>query len=305
MKVFESYLKSNNYKSNTIKEDVLNIERFIKWLNPKNEQELYQLTVPTLVEYINALQAQQLNPKTINIRLRSIRKYYEYLKSEGYQTPELENINVKGASKRVIIDPLEYSDLEQLYKSYSVYKKQQVQQLKESGLTRASKTCSTTALKRKVMLGFMIFQGLHTGELKRLEINHINSEDVTVYIMGSTKSKARQLNLKPLQMQALFMYLGSLSRDEGFGNQKQLLNGNLNNQIADLMEELKGLNEKVQNGLHIRASVILHWLQLHGKRHVQYMIGHKWISSTEHYQVQNLEELTNLLETHHPFKVGY
>ncbi|NOQ75453.1 MAG: hypothetical protein GQ574_25815 [Crocinitomix sp.] len=101
-------------------------------------------------------------------------------------------------------------------------------------------------------------------------------------------------------MQALFMYLGSLPID-----QINLLTGNLNNQVSDLFQELKGLNQKVQNGLHIRASVILHWLLLHGKRQVQYMIGHKWISSTEHYQLQNLEELTDLLETHHPFKVGY
>ncbi len=313
MKTFRNYLKSKHYKANTIDEDVLNVERFINWLNPKSEEELTQLpavrvtelTVPHLVEYINCLQQKQLAAKTINIRLRSIRKYYDFLKSEGHHVSDFENISVKGLVKKVIIDPLGSSDLERLYKDYANYKKQQIEKLKQAHLLRASKTCEKTALKRKVMLGFMIFQGLHSGELKRLEINHINNEEVTVYIVGSAKSKARQLPLQPLQMQALFMYLGNLFPDEGFGNQTQLLNGNLNNQITDLMEELKGLNEKVQNGLHIRASVILHWLQLHGKRQVQYMIGHKWISSTEHYQLQNLEELTNLLDEHNPFKVGY
>ena len=89
--------------------------------------------------------------------------------------------------------------------------------------------------------------------------------------------------------------MGGLPQD-----QNQLLTGNLNNQITDLFEELRGLNQKIQNGIHIRASVIMHWLKLHGKRQTQYMIGHKWISSTEHYELQNLEELTNLLDKHHP-----
>lgn len=296
MKSFKNYLKSEQYKPRTINEHCLNVERFIKWFGSSDQQEIAQLTVTHMVEYINALQAKQLSVSTINLQIRSIRKYYDFLRSEGYQTASLEKIKIKGEIKKVVVDPLEYSDLEQLYKDYSSYKKQQIEQLKESGLVRASNTCSKTALKRKVMLGFMLFQGLHTGELKRLEVNHINTEDVTVYIMGSKKSKARELRLQPLQMQALFMYLGGLEPDR-----TQLLNGNLNNQMTDLCEELRGINEKVQNGLHLRASVILHWLQLHGKRQAQYMIGHKWISSTEHYELQNLEELTNLLESHHPF----
>lgn len=295
MKIFKNYLKSEHYKTRTISEHCLNVERFINWFGSTDQQELAQLSVAQLVEYINVLQAKELAAETINLQLRSIRKYYEYLASEGYIIPKIENVKVKGATKKVVIDPLEYSDLEQLYKDYSAYKKEQIEQLKESNLIRASKTCSKTALKRKVMLGFMVFQGLHSGELKRLVINHINNEDVTVYIMGSGKSKARQLLLQPSQMQALFMYLGSSTND-----QTQLFSGNLNNQTYDLFEELKGLNQKVQNGLHIRASVILHWLQLHGKRQTQYMIGHKWISSTEHYELQNLEELTNLLDEHHP-----
>jgi len=104
------------------------------------------------------------------------------------------------------------------------------------------------------------------------------------------------LKLLSNQMRPLFRLLDSLQ--EG---QLQLFAKNLDNQLFALLDELRGLNNQVQNATHIRASVILHWLQLHGKRRTQYMIGHKWISSTEHYELQNLEELTNLLESHHPF----
>jgi IS1 family transposase len=53
--------------------------------------------------------------------------------------------------------------------------------------------------------------------------------------------------------------------------------------------------------LHIRVSVILNWLRQHNKRQVQYMAGHKYIHSTEMYEVQELESLTDALTKYHPF----
>ena len=80
-----------------------------------------------------------------------------------------------------------------------------------------------------------------------------------------------------------------------------LLPGNLHNLVSLLTEELKGINPQIKNALHIRASVILHWLRLHNKRQVQYMAGHKYINSTEMYKVQELGTLTDALSKHHPF----
>jgi site-specific recombinase XerD len=34
---------------------------------------------------------------------------------------------------------------------------------------------------------------------------------------------------------------------------------------------------------------------------VQYMAGHKYIGSTEMYEVQEMESLTDALSKHHPF----
>ncbi len=77
--------------------------------------------------------------------------------------------------------------------------------------------------------------------------------------------------------------------------------GNLHNTISLLSEELKGINPQIKNAQHIRASVILYWLRQHNKRQVQYMAGHKYIHSTEAYEVQELETLTDQLTKHHPF----
>ena len=264
--------------------------RFLKWYKQDDLQNQAQLTVAELVSYINTLQKQEISPQVINQRLRSIKKYYEFLKSEGYQIAKFEKINVKGQLKKVIVDPIEYSDLEQLYSDYTSYREER---LKEHGKSFAGYKQAT--LTRKVILGFLVFQGLRSAELKRVEINHINENDGTLYIPASRKSASRELKLLSNQMRPLFRLLDSLQ--EG---QLQLFAKNLDNQLFALLDELRGLNNQVQNATHIRASVILHWLQLHGKRRTQYMIGHKWISSTEHYELQDLEGLTNLLTEHHP-----
>lgn len=290
MKSFKNYLKSKHFSPRTISDDLANIERFINWFGTAEKQELIQLTVPKLVEYINLLQKQEITPQVINQRLRSIHKYYGFLKSEGYQVAELENIRVKGTAQKVIIDPLEYSDLEMLYNDYPTYRKSRLEELGKTFINY-----NQASLTRQIIVGFLVFQGLRSHELKGLEKNHINDENGTIYIAASRRSGSRELKLLANQMRPLFKYLDTLPAD-----QDRLFANDIDNQLFNLLQELRGLNHKVQNATHIRASVILHWLQLHGKRQTQYMIGHKWISSTEYYQLQNLEELTNLLDTHHP-----
>ena len=299
LQIFKTYLKSKSYSPRTIKDDLLNVDRFLKWYRQTNEEDqarlpvasVVELTVPELVEYINVMQAQNITPQTINLRLRSIRKYYAYLKSEGYFVSNLESVKVKGAVKKIVVDPLDYSDLEQLYSNYSNYRKTRLETHNKN-----FHNYKQASLSRKVMVGFMVFQGLRSGDLKRLEIDHINEEDGTIYIPATRRSKARQLKLQSNQMRPLFKHLDALLVKQA----SLLFSNDVDNQLFQLLQELRGLNHKVQDATHIRASVIMHWLKLHGKRQTQYMIGHKWISSTEHYELQDLEALTNLLGKYHP-----
>jgi len=47
--------------------------------------------------------------------------------------------------------------------------------------------------------------------------------------------------------------------------------------------------------------VITHWLKLHNLRKVQYMAGHRYISSTESYKANNLDGLKEDIAKFHPF----
>lgn len=69
-----------------------------------------------------------------------------------------------------------------------------------------------------------------------------------------------------------------------------------------MFDQLRKLNVKVINAKQIRSSVITHWLGQNNLRQVQYMAGHKYVSSTERYQVSSLDDLQNELKEHHPMK---
>ena len=67
-----------------------------------------------------------------------------------------------------------------------------------------------------------------------------------------------------------------------------------------MIRQLQQLNPKIINANQIRSSVITSWLQRYHLRQVQYMAGHRYVSSTERYQVLNTDDLQNELQKHHP-----
>jgi len=72
------------------------------------------------------------------------------------------------------------------------------------------------------------------------------------------------------------------------------------------MSRIKKMINRYEPGLRnksqIRTSVITGWLQHYNLRGVQYMAGHKYVSSTERYRMDTLEDLQKELEKYHPLK---
>ena len=63
---------------------------------------------------------------------------------------------------------------------------------------------------------------------------------------------------------------------------------------------LRRKNKLVVNAKQLRASVIVKWLRMYNLRKVQYMAGHRYISSTEAYQQSEMEGLTEEVNKFHP-----
>jgi integrase/recombinase XerD len=69
-----------------------------------------------------------------------------------------------------------------------------------------------------------------------------------------------------------------------------------------IVKKLKRINYKVESIKQLRASVITLWLKQYNLRKVQVMAGHRYISSTECYQQDDLENLIEMVNQFHPLQ---
>jgi integrase/recombinase XerD len=164
-------------------------------------------------------------------------------------------------------------------------------------------------------LGLLIYQGLTTSEINKLEVKDVKLEEGNIYIPSTAKSNSRILKLESHQIIQLQNYILSIrpvlltmtekSTDQlfisigktGIKNPLNIFSG-----IKKLLANLKKIDPKIKDAKQIRASVINHWLKQYNIRQVQYMIGHKYISSTERYSTNKLETLQEQIELLHPLK---
>jgi site-specific recombinase XerD len=68
-----------------------------------------------------------------------------------------------------------------------------------------------------------------------------------------------------------------------------------------LSQEIRETNSDFINFKQVRTSVITHWLKQFNLRQVQYMAGHRYVSSTEGYLVNQTEDLQADIDQFYPF----
>lgn len=125
-----------------------------------------------------------------------------------------------------------------------------------------------------------------------------------IHVPPVNKNSGRVLALQPHQILDLQEYV-LVIRPKLQSRSKRLFTGrndieNLKNSLLYLNHALRKINPKVKNAVQIRQSVITEWLKEKDLRTVQYMAGHRYVSSTERYQTTNLEDLKEALNKHHP-----
>lgn len=153
-----------------------------------------------------------------------------------------------------------------------------------------------------------MFQGLGAGEAARLDVKDVDLEGGLLPVPGSRIREGRTLELSGVQVLGLHRYLlesrGAILRDTGKETQRLFVSAGsgakLNNALSVLMRELRGRHPWFRNVRQIRSSRIALWLKEHDIREVQYLAGHRYVSSTERYQAADLDALHRSLSRHHP-----
>ncbi len=283
---FTNYLEEKKLSKRTVQHYTKYIQSFLAWLKEEDLQE-EDFSYTDLLAFMQYCNEKGITKRTLNNLLTMIRHWGNYVITEKRREDNpAAGVFIKGLIRKLPSHLLSIEELEELYRQYSIQ-------------------LSVDASK-KIMLGLMVYQGLTVGELMKLQSHHLKLKDGKIFIKGTKRSNERILELKALQITALQNYLAKNKFREGSlfiePRKKEVSERNINNRIKYMFDQLKKLNAKVINAKQIRSSVITEWLRKNNLRQVQYMAGHKYVSSTQRYQLNNLDDLKNELQQHHPMK---
>ncbi len=306
LKGFESLLNKQAYNENTIRQYLNYTAVFLLWIK-ENHLEETQITYPELLSYINHCNDKNNSTRLINRKLAAVRKYYEYQELEGRTSKNpASGLFLKGKKAGIPNNLLDKEELQQAYENYLVY--------------------DLRTARNKAIISLIINQALTTGELQRLEPGNLKLKSGKIEITGTKSNNGRILELAANQIIGLQEYLqqtrpailkalkstpnwsGRKVKKPDFGKlETQLfisLNGatNIKNSLLHLTTALKKINPKIRDLRQLRQSVITEWLKTEDVRKVQYKAGHKHVSTTERYQTNNLEDLQEALNQHHPLR---
>jgi site-specific recombinase XerD len=274
---FTTYLQHKKHSTSTVKTYTNYIERFLTWLQSEGiEAEVF--TYNDLLAFMQHCTRSGVSKRTLHNTLCVVRHYCTYLMHENKRMDNpAAGLFIRGLVRKLPAGLLSTEEMEELYKQYSI-------QL-------------NVDLSKKIMLGLLVYQGLRVEELMRMEASDIKLKEGKLKLKGTARTNERILSLHASQMLLLQQYLNKNKWQTGrlFSEGRSL-----NNRIKHLFDQLKKLNAKVINAKQIRSSVITEWLRKNNLRQVQYMAGHKYVSSTQRYQLNNLDDLTNELAHHHP-----
>jgi len=289
---YEQYLKREGYSKSTIVYHLKAIRRFSQWAE-KEHIELTEATYTEILAYVQYCQQQGAGKTGTSRYLTAIKNYYNYLVNIGtIKGNPAESIKLQGLNRKKLYDILSPLELTTLYQKYT--KQPTADEWKHS--------------RNVAIAGLLIFQGLTATELIKLVPKDVNMREGLVSVPGTRRSNERILKMEVTQIMDLLNYVNTgrekLNNNMLQPSEKLFFNkagsSYLSGVLSYVIYELKKLEPRLESLLHIRASVITKWLKKYNLRKAQYMAGHRYISSTESYLVNDLEGLQEEINQYHP-----
>lgn len=285
---FNQYLKKLGQSKNSVASCEAAVKLFLEWMN-KQSIEPENGSYADVLAYMKYCQKNGTTQRTIQNYVNMIRHYYDHLiKEKQIEINPTSGIKVQGVKRKSLYHIFKPEELHAIYNSY------QDESLKGK--------------RNKVMLGLLVYQGVKTEELVKLEIKDVKMKEGRIEIPGGLRSEARILQLEPHQVLDFYDYMSSTRREILSQSKQQtdklfvsIEGGNsLDSCLHRLLFWVKRKNKLVTNAKQLRASVIVKWLKMYNLRKVQYMAGHRYISATETYRQNEMEGLTEEVNKFHP-----
>lgn len=274
---FAAYLQKQGLAQSSQRVYIRNTQQALAFMDCPGEA----VEIKHIQLYINYLQANKRPKRYINEQLRALRHYFRYLIQEKRRLHNpVAHLHLRGVPRRAVYDTLSMKALREAFDLYQqAYPKD---------------------LFRQVVFSLYIYQGASTADIGSLERSHIDLEAGQIHFPGCRQTAPRSLYLASRQIVLIQNYLKTL----GPGQKPFPEGAPLANRTAYLFKhqlcQLEAPARRILKAHQIRASVLSHWLKSEDIRQVQYKAGHRYISSTEAYQHQDLESLQEDVQKYHP-----
>jgi len=269
---FKRQLEKKGYANSTINSYVKSLEDYELWCKQKLTKE-NERDSSIAFRYLKHIKKKSSNPSTINGAIHPIKMYYRMFRKNN----PFEYIHFKRAEQKVKDNSFSRIEVEEIYNN--------------------APEATLTDIRDKVLLGLYVFQGIKSIEVKTIEITDFDLSGYTLLLKGGNRINQRKLGLNIKQILLLSQYINI--------NRKEILNGIktdvfivtakevncVESVIWQLSKKLKKSTYGFENFIQIRGSVIRYWLEQFDLRKVQYLCGHRYISSTERFIVQDIKEL--------------
>lgn len=287
---FDYYLYGKRLSEASRKSIIKQVKAFLEWMEEQSIPDVTEVSYNDIMAYVKHCSSGGNTQKTIALKLGFLHHYFMWLIKEGeINENPVTNIRVQGIQRKHLHHYLKKEELDALYSGFN--------------------PDGAAGMRNKVLFGMVVYQALRVEELTGLMLKSLQLKEGKIRVESGRKTNARILTLEAHQVVDLLQYIsdgrkelleqtgketGQLFTSSGTGDK-------LLNTLQYILAQVKKQNKEVKDWKQLRASVIAYWIALHGLRKAQYLAGHRYISSTEEYQQQDLDELQVDIDKFHPF----
>jgi site-specific recombinase XerD len=308
MQNFIYYLQQKDFSIATQNRYIKDVNYFLQWYSG----ELIHCNKKHILDYLMYLQEVRHNSNhSRNCALNGLKHYFTYLvQLQQIATNPTLLIKLRGTKKKQLYKIFTTEELQNIYDNY--YHSFIRNHTYKNTFANTEQRSLLSKQRNYLILGFLVYQGLATNEVSNLKMDDIDLQKGMVKIAKTKRSNERIISLQIPQIGSLMNYINNVREQfkpkndslflilEEYDNSVNKTN-NCKNALQNLAEQIKTIDPNFINLKQLRASVVTHWLRAEGLRKTQYLAGHKYISSTEYYQANELQSLTNDITKYNPF----
>jgi integrase/recombinase XerD len=286
---FDYYLYGKRLSEASRKSIIKQVNAFEAWMEEQSIPDITEVGYNDIMAYVKHCNNSGNAQKTIALKLIFLNHYFTWLVKEGeIKENPVSNIRIKGIQRKHLHHYLKKEELDTIFHEFN--------------------STGTAGMRNKVIFGLVVYQALRMEELTNLTLKSLQLKEGKIRVEAGRKSNARTMTLEAHQVIDLLQYITEARKEllEQTGKITDLLftssgtGDKLNNTLQYILAQIKKQNKEVKDWKQLRASVISYWIAVYGLRKAQYLAGHRYISSTEEYQQQDLDELQGDIDKFHP-----